>query len=213
MTSIRLARRLGLDQNPLRRRTDKIAAGLAGLLVAVFLAGAPVLAAAAAGWADRAGATGQQAARSWRQVPAVPPRAAPAPAAWERSGYSWVPARRTAPDERPRAGKSPVTGGVAAGRTVPPRVDAAGSPAHPPPSHRAVLAREAAAAVVVIVALGAVLLCLAGAERWVLDRRRLAGWEAAWPRSAANGPSASGPAASMPAPHCPAQAADKPRRR
>jgi hypothetical protein len=76
-----------------------------------------------------------------------------------------------------------------------------------------VLAREAAAAVVVIVALGAVLLCLAWAERWVLDRRRLPGWEAAWPRSAPNGPSASGPAASMPAPHCPAQAADKPRRR
>jgi len=29
-------------------------------------------------------------------------------------------------------------------------------------------------------ALGAVLLWLAGAGRWMLDRRRLAGWEAAW---------------------------------
>src|SRR5215470_2186123 len=180
MTTSRLARRLSLDGNPLRRRTDKIAVGLAGLLVAVFLAGAPWLAAAAGGWAGRAGAAGQQAARSWHRVPAVPPRAAPAPAAWERSGYSLVPARRAAPDGRPRTGGSPVTGGVAAGRMVPPRVGAAGLPAHPPPSYRAVLARKAAAAVVATIALGIVLLCLAWAGRWVLDRRRLAGWEAAW---------------------------------
>jgi len=59
-------------------------------------------------------------------------------------------------------------------------VDAAGSPAHPPPSHRAVLARQATAAVVATIALGIVLLGLAWAGRWVLDRRRLAGWEAAW---------------------------------
>ena len=43
MKRTRLARRLSLDRNPLRRRTDKIAAGLAALLVAVFLIGAPIL--------------------------------------------------------------------------------------------------------------------------------------------------------------------------
>ncbi len=35
-------------------------------------------------------------------------------------------------------------------------------------------------AVAVPAALGIVLLCLAWAGRWVLDRRRLADWEAAW---------------------------------
>ena len=51
-----IARKLGPDGNPLRRRTDKIAAGAAALLLAVFLIGAPFLSVAAADWADRPGA-------------------------------------------------------------------------------------------------------------------------------------------------------------
>jgi len=45
----RLARRLGLDANPLRRRTDKIATLVAAQLLLVFLVGAPLLAIAAYG--------------------------------------------------------------------------------------------------------------------------------------------------------------------
>jgi hypothetical protein len=41
-----------------------------------------------------------------------------------------------------------------------------------------VLAREAAAAIIATAALGIVLLCVAWAGRWVLDRRRLADWQA-----------------------------------
>ena len=169
----RLARRLGLDGNPLRRRTDKIAACLAALLLAVFLIGAPVLSVRAVGWAGHTVAAGQQAARSWRQVSAVLLRAAP-------SVTGLVPARWIAPDGRTRTGWIPVSRGLAAGRTVSLRVNAAGSPTGPSLKHGAVLGREAAAAVVVPVALGWVLLCLAEVGRWVLDRRRLAGWDAAW---------------------------------
>jgi hypothetical protein len=43
MTVRRLARRLGLDGNPLRRRTDRTAVCFAALLLAMFLIGAPVL--------------------------------------------------------------------------------------------------------------------------------------------------------------------------
>jgi len=43
-----------------------------------------------------------------------------------------------------------------------------------------VRAREAIAAVVAPVVLGVMLWCLAWAGRRVLDRRRLAHWEAAW---------------------------------
>ena len=179
MKTTRLARRLGLDGNPLRRRTDKIAARLAALLLAVFLIGAPLLSLAAVGWAGRAGAAEQQAARSWRQVSAVLLQAAPAPAAGG-VGYSWVRARWTAPDGRARAGLILMSVGLAAGRTVPLWVDAPGSPTRSPLNHRAVVAREAVAAVVATVALGIALLCLAWAGRWVLDRRRLADWEAAW---------------------------------
>jgi hypothetical protein len=181
MTAARLARRLGLDGNPLRRRADKIAACFAALLAVVFLIGAPVLSIAAIGWAGRTGATGQQAARSWRQVSAVVRQAAPAPSlSREALGLTLARAQWTAPDGRARAGAIPVSAGLAAGHTVPLWVDEAGLPTGPPPGHGAVLAREAAAGVVAPVALGVVLLCLAGAGRWVLDRRRLADWGAAW---------------------------------
>jgi hypothetical protein len=174
-----LARKLGLDGNPLRRRTDKIAARAAALLLAVFLVGAPLLSVAAIGWAGRAGAADQRAERSWHQVPAVLLQAPPAPAR-ELVGYSRVRARWTAPDGRARTGQIPVSTGLAAGQTVPLWVDGAGSPAGRPPPHRGAAASEATAAVVAAAALGMVLLCLAWAGRWVLDRRRLADWGVTW---------------------------------
>jgi hypothetical protein len=174
-----LARKLGLDGNPLRRRTDKIAAWATALLLAVFLIGAPLLSVAAIGWAGRAGAADQHAERSWHQVPALLLQAPPAPAR-EVVGYSQAQARWTAPDGRTRTGQILVSTGLAAGRKVPLWVDAAGSPAGPPPTHRAAITIEATAAVVAATALGIVLLSLARAGRWVLDRRRLADWEVTW---------------------------------
>src|SRR5690348_5159614 len=93
--TVRLARRLGLDRNPLRRRTDKIVAWLgAGLLVA-FLAGAPLLALAAARWAGHAAIAEQRAERSWHRDTAVLLRNTPMPAtlATTLDGGAWVPAR------------------------------------------------------------------------------------------------------------------------
>jgi hypothetical protein len=177
-----IARKLGLDRNPLRRRTDRIAAGAAILLLAVFLIGAPFLSVAAAGWAARPGAAQLRAERSRHQVPAILLQAAPNPAASADGvlGYSLVLARWTTPDGRARTGRIPVSTGLAAGRTVRLWVDAAGSPAGPPLNDRLVPAYEGTAAAAAAAALGIVLLCLAWAGRWVLDRRRLAGWEAAW---------------------------------
>ncbi len=184
MKTTRIARKLGLGGNPLRRRTDKIEARVAALLLAVFLIGAPLLSVAAIGWAGHAGAAGQRAERSWRQVPAVLLQAAPVPVpasyAGGVSGYSWLRARWIAPDGRARTGEIPVSTALAAGHTVPLWVDDAGSPAGPPPNHRAVVADEVAAAVAAPGAIGVVLLCLGWAGRQVLDRRRLADWEAAW---------------------------------
>jgi hypothetical protein len=77
----RIARKLGLDGNPLRRRTDKIAARLAALLLAVFVIGAPSLSVAAASWAGHHGAAGLRAGRSWHKVSAVLLQGAPAPSA------------------------------------------------------------------------------------------------------------------------------------
>jgi hypothetical protein len=173
-----IARKLGLDGNPLRRRTDKIAACLSVLLLAVFLIGAPFLSAAAAGWAGHHGNAELRATRSWHQVSAVLLRSAPAPTAV--SGYYQILARWTTPDGRARTGRIPVSADMAAGRTVRLWVDSAGSPSGNPPNRRAVVADEVTAAVVATSGLGIALLCLAWAGRWVLDRRRLAGWQAGW---------------------------------
>ena len=180
MTASRLARRLGLDGNPLRRPTDKIATCLALLLVAVFLIGAAVVSMAAIGWVSRDAAAGQQATRSWRQVPAVVQKAAPSTATSELYGYSMVVARWTAPDGKARAGQIPVSAAVTVGQTIRLWVNAAGTPADPPPSHGMVVLDESEAAAVAVLALGAVLLGLACGGRLVLDRRRLARWEAGW---------------------------------
>ena len=177
---LRLRHRLGLDRNPLRRRTDKIAAYLAVVLVAVFLIGASVVSMAAVSWAGRGAAAGRQAARSWRLVPAVVQRAAPAPAASQLNGNTWIPARWTAPDGQARAGQIPVTVAVAAGQTVRLWVNEAGTPTGPPPNRGAVVVDAVATAAFALVVLASVLLCLARTGRWVLDRRRLAAWEAAW---------------------------------
>jgi hypothetical protein len=181
MTAKRLARQLGLDGNPLRRRTDKIAVSLAALLVVVFAIGTPALSIAAIGWIGHTGAGRQQAALSRYVVRAVLRQATQMPSVEGGIGrISLVQARWTAPDGRARSGAIPVTVGLAAGSTVPLWVDVAGWPTGPPPSHSAVLARESAAAVGITVTLAILLLCLAGGGRWVINRRRAADWEAAW---------------------------------
>jgi len=178
----RLAFRLGLDANPLRRRTDKIATLVAAQLLLVFLVGAPLLAIAAYGWAGQVGAAEQRAERSWREVPAVLLKSVPASNSFASGlfGYSWVPARWLAPDGKARSGNIAVEVGMAAGRTVRIWVDAAGRPTNAPVTNRAVQARAATVAAVATLALVIVLSFLAWAGRKLLDRRRLADWELAW---------------------------------
>ncbi len=178
----RLARKLGLDGNPLRRRTDKIGTWLTAQFLVVVLIGAPLFAIAAFSWAGRAGVAEQRAERSWREVPAVLLRSVPAPDSFADGvfGYSWVPARWTAPNGQVRSGNIPVEAGLAAGRKVLLWVDAAGRPTDVPLTHRAVMARAATAAAVATAVLLIALSCLALIVRWLLDRRRLADWELAW---------------------------------
>ena len=178
----RLARKLGLDANPLRRRTDKLATWLVAQFLVVVLIGAPLFAIAAFSWAARAGAAEQRAERSWREVPAVLLRSVPVPDSFAGGvfGYSWVPARWTAPNGKVRSGDIPVEVGLTAGRKVRLWVDAAGTPTDVPLTHRAIVARAGTAAAVATVALLIALSSLALIVRWLLDRRRLTDWELAW---------------------------------
>ena len=178
----RLARRLGLDRNPVRRRTDRIQTCLGAGLLLAFLIGAPFLAMAAARWAGHVGAAEQRAERAWHEVTAVLLRSAPEPVVFASGleGGAWVPARWIAPDGHPHTGEIEVSTGLASGTRIPIWVTAAGSPTGPPLTQRAVTARVVMAVLVAPVLLAAVLACLAGIGRWVIHRRRLAGWDAAW---------------------------------
>lgn len=178
----RLACRLGLDANPLRRRTDKIGTSLAALLLLVFLVGAPLLAITAYGWAGRVGAAEQRAERSWHTVPATLLKAAPAPNSFASGlfSYTWVPARWAAPNGQARTGKIAIEEGMAVGRKVLIWVDGTGRPTDAPLTDRAVHARATTVALVGTLVFVTVLSVLAWAGRKLLDRRRLADWELAW---------------------------------
>jgi hypothetical protein len=181
MITTRLARRIGLDHNPLRRRTDKVATGLTVVMLAVFLIGSTLLSAAAVGWVARTAAADRQAERSWHQVSAVLLSSASVSASTDGfAPYSWALARWTAPDGHKRMGDIPVRVAQTADQVVPLWVDQAGSPTDPPVSHGAVLSREVGAVFFATLTPGTVLMCLAAVAQWMLNRRRLAGWEAAW---------------------------------
>src|SRR5262249_23219549 len=62
----------GADRSPPRRRCDRAEAALVTVLVAVFLAGAPLLALSAGRWAHDSGPRpGHARLAGWHQVPAV----------------------------------------------------------------------------------------------------------------------------------------------
>jgi hypothetical protein len=175
-----LAARLGLDGNSLRRRTDRIAGyGTVGLL-AVFLVAAPIAAIVGGHWAYRWSMSQQQDQRSWREVTAVLLQKAPVePGSFDASG-SWTPARWTPPGERARDGVIPVPAGMPAGSRVRIWLDRSGRWAGPPLGPQMIVVRVATAVTGMIIVVAAVLAAVASAGQWLLDRRRLAGWETDW---------------------------------
>ena len=182
MTWTRLARALGSDHNPLRRRSDLIAAWLTPAAIAIFLVLGPLVAVGAIAAAHSGVTTARQAGRGLHPVPAVLLQAVPGPlmtAGGTNSWVTWAPARWTA-DGRPQAGRIPATSGSRAGSTVPVWLDRAGHVRNPPLTASQARDRVITAAAAALAALAALLAGFAIAGRCVLNRRRLAAWEAAW---------------------------------
>lgn len=176
----RLAAWFGLDGNPLRRRSDRIASFVITGLFVVFLAGAPVASLVAWHWSGRVAAAEQQHQRAWRQVQAIVVRNVPVQDEYYYGGGSWSWGRWTAPDGHRHQGVIPVPDGTRAGSHVRLWVNAAGLWAGPPLSRTAALVRGVEAAVAVPLALAAVLFCLGCVVMGVLERQRLTAWETAW---------------------------------
>lgn len=176
-----MTRRLGFDHNPLRRRADVIDAWLLPAVIAVFLALGPLLVAAADTWVHAGNAATQQAERSWHEVPAVLLQAVPGPMVSDNGANTWVtwtPARWTV-DGRTRVGRVPAAAGTSAGSTVPVWLNRAGQ-VQAPLTAGQVTDLVTLAALIVLAALAVLLGGVALLGRYLLDRRRLAGWETAW---------------------------------
>jgi hypothetical protein len=166
------------DRNPLRRRCDRAEAAIVTVLVAVFVAGAPLLALAAGRQAHDGGPRPGHAQRArWHQVPAVLrtatlQRFAPSPAtAW---------AQWTGPGGVQHTARVPAPAGFAAGAIVTVWVDAAGRLATPPAQPGPHDGRAPAEGMVAVLLLAELLWGAGLAARGVVDRRRLAAWDAEW---------------------------------
>jgi hypothetical protein len=171
---------LSLGGNPLRREVDRLEAGLfAGLLVA-FLIGAPLLALAAGWWEHSAAVATQRAQRSVHLVTAVLLQDVPDMVTGEGTFDAGALARWTA-DGRSRVGVVLDTAGAKAGSRLQIWVDGSGRQVgFPPLTHRGVQTRVITAAALTAAAFAITMLIAALCLRWLVNRRRLAGWAAAW---------------------------------
>ncbi|MEW9549014.1 hypothetical protein [Nonomuraea sp. NPDC050783] len=178
-----LVRRYRLDDNPLRRRSDRLESAFVAvaILLVVLSAWPAVLAGQAAyraGMAEtRVGPDGRQqvtatlledappARASFSEVPAQPPRAR----AW------W-----TTPAGAAHTGEVVAPALAASGTRVRIWIDAEGRPATAPKKPLEIQLRGVG--MMVFVVLTAALLASGGllAGRWLLDRRRYREWDAAW---------------------------------
>jgi hypothetical protein len=175
----RVTRRLGLDHNPLRRTSDVVEAWLLPAVIAVFLILSPFVAGTAAAAVRADNAAAQRATQSWHQVPAVLLRAAPGPMWSGNAWLVWTPARWAA-GGRPHTGDVPAPAGTKAGATVRVWLDRAGDVQVPPPTPAYARDRVMVGMLIAVTALALLLAGLTLLIRRVLDRRRLAGWAAAW---------------------------------
>jgi hypothetical protein len=179
--STRLARRLGLDGNPLRRRSDVIAGWLMPAAVLAFLALSPAVYALTNARVHADDAAARRAERSWHRVTGIVLAPAPGAAQAGNGASNWTV---TAPVQWTVSGQThtadlPVPAATAKGSHVPVWLDQAGKPEIP---LTAVQAGDRAIAdtLVALAALAVALAGLAWLGRRILDRRRLAGWEVEW---------------------------------
>jgi hypothetical protein len=174
----RVARGLRLDRNPLRRRSDRAETAVLGVLVAVFLVGAPFAAHAAGSWTYATSAREAQAQQAaLHQVPATLLQAA---TPWSISEGGAAQARWKAPDGQVRTGQIFVTSVAPAGSTVMVWVNQAGQFADSPLQYSQVTGRTVMARVLAVAALAVTLIIVGWAAHWALERRRLAAWDAEW---------------------------------
>jgi hypothetical protein len=176
---IRIRRRLCLDGNSLCRRSDRVAAWLPMAAIVAFLALSPLVVVATSAWM-RAYDTAAQHSRT-HPVTAVTLQSAPGPEFSDdgaNTWLDWVPSRWIAGGRQQR-GNVPVAARTPAGSRVTVYLTDAGRVVLPMTPGRArdrVFVADCAA----VAGLAVLMAMLAFAARWIMDRRRLAGWQTEW---------------------------------
>jgi hypothetical protein len=181
---IRMWRRLGLDANPMRRTADRIQAWTTLALLAMLVTAGPVLAVQVSRDVYRGGAAVERAQRLERfHTEAVLTQDAPLIFASDAAMVVpkvLVQARWTGPDHSVHSSLISVDAGTRTGTPVTVWTGANGEPVEAPLRHDQVTGRAVVAAAIVMFAA----ITLAGTARLVLgrllDRHRLAAWQAEW---------------------------------
>jgi hypothetical protein len=174
---------MGLGRNPMRRGSDRIQAVTRAGLLAVFLVGAPAAALYVSHGIYASGLRAEQAQATARhRVPAIVLRATPIAAGWLRPRPSPVllSIRWALPGGPSRTGEISSAQNAVAGSVLAVWIDAKGRLTHPPLSHSVVTAQVIGAVLATPVVLALLLAAVGVVTSWLLDKYRLARWEADW---------------------------------
>ena len=172
---------MGLDRNPMRRGTDRIEAMARAGLLAAFVVAAPVVIAYVSHELYVSGLRAARAqAAAWHRVPALVLTAEPMATHWLTQPPTRYSVWWATPDGSSRTGEIIRASGATAGATLTVWIDDKGRLTHPPLSRADVADQLIRAALAVPVVLALPLAAIGGVISLVLNRRRLACWEADW---------------------------------
>jgi hypothetical protein len=170
------------DGNPLRRTTDRLETFLLAGSIAAAAAAAPFAVPAAAAASHAAAVSAQSAERATRhQVRAVLlQRAANTGNGYSPDSQVLVQAAWHAPDGTSRAGQVMASGGAQKGSSVLVWADPSGHLTGPPLADSQIAGQADLAGACTAGGLVLLVLCTAMITRRLLDRRRVAAWDADW---------------------------------
>jgi hypothetical protein len=178
------ARRLGVDRNPLRRRTDRVEAAVRLVIIALLVIVVPLVAVAAGRQADHLAVNKAQAQRGVEHlvtavlVQDALPTGVPDP--YTNVQMTYVLARWQPPGRPARTGDVLATAGARKGSTAQIWINSSGALTEPPPDQRTIAGDVCMAVVVTCLVSMAVLLAIGALTRLTLDRRRMREWESGW---------------------------------
>jgi hypothetical protein len=178
----RLVNGLRPDHNPLRRPVDRLESMAVFLLVAVFLIATPLIALGVGRWAwDGGAATARAEQAAWHRVSAVVLEGVPKP---QNDPYgsvylTQVPVRWIAAGAS-HTGRVTTAAGVRTGATVTVWTDPSGAITNPPLGQAQIEHQAFFAGLIAVLGFSLLLGISALVIRRILQRRRMAAWDAEW---------------------------------